>query len=210
MAQDTGKQVHPMVPELLDQVKKGEMTRREFVRTAAVLGVTAGAAYGMVGMRPRPAAAQTKKMGGHLRVGMNVMEITDPATFDWTEKGNGARQITEALVRIGNDNVARPYLAEGWTASESGIPQAFLQIDVPDSVKLEGKMLTEFRDLAKNEYVREPFERLIDPGRTKIGFTLISEPESGDSLSLNIIAYIKSEDGDDNYYLRRRDRKSVV
>ena len=118
MAQDNGKRVHPLVPELLDQVKKGEMTRREFVRTAALLGVSAGAAYGMVGMRPRPAAAQTKKMGGHLRVGMNVMAITDPATFDWTEKGNGARQITESFVRIGNDNVARPYLAEGWSVSE--------------------------------------------------------------------------------------------
>lgn len=95
-------------------------------------------------------------------------------------------------------------LAEGWTASKSGIPQAFLQIDVPDSVKLEGKVLTEFRELANNEYVREPFERLIDPGKTEIGFTLISEPDSGDSLSLNIIAYIKSEDGDDNYFIRRR------
>ncbi len=95
-------------------------------------------------------------------------------------------------------------LAEGWTTSKSGIPQAFLQIDVPDSVKLEGKVLTEFRELAKNEYVREPFERLIDPGRTEIGFTLISEPDPGDSLSLNIIAYIKSEDGNDNYFIRRR------
>lgn len=95
-------------------------------------------------------------------------------------------------------------LAAGWSASKSGIPQAFLQIDVPDSVKLEGKVLTEFRELANNEYVREPFERMIDPGQTEIGFTLISEPEPGDSLSLNIIAYIKSEDGDANYYIRRR------
>ncbi|MCH8183498.1 MAG: ABC transporter substrate-binding protein [Proteobacteria bacterium] len=118
MTQDKGKRVHPLVPELLDQVKKGEMTRREFVRTAALLGVSAGAAYAMVGARPRQAAAQTKKMGGHLRVGMNVMEITDPATFDWTQKGNGARQITEGLVRIGNDNVSRPYLAESWEASD--------------------------------------------------------------------------------------------
>ena len=118
MAEDKGKRVHPLVPELLNQVKKGEMTRREFVRAAALLGVSATAAYGMVGMRPRQAAAQAKKMGGHLRVGMNVMEITDPATFDWTEKGNGARQITEGLTRIGNDNVARPYLAESWTVTE--------------------------------------------------------------------------------------------
>ncbi len=119
MARDKGKRLHPLVPELLDQVQKGEMTRREFVRTAALLGVSAGAAYAMVGVRPSRAASHAKKkMGGHLRIGMNVMEITDPATFDWTEKGNGARQITEGLVRIGNDNVSRPYLAESWTVSE--------------------------------------------------------------------------------------------
>ena len=69
---------------------------------------------------------------------------------------------------------------------------------------LEGKVLTEYRDLAKNEFVREPFERMIDPGKTEIGFTLLSEPEPGDYLSLNVIAYIKSEAGDDNYYIRRR------
>lgn len=95
-------------------------------------------------------------------------------------------------------------LAEGWTASKSGIPRAFLQIDVPDSVQLEGKELTEYRELSKNEFVREPFERMIDPGRTEIGFTLISKPEPGDFLNLNIIAYIKSDDGDDNFYIRRR------
>ena len=95
-------------------------------------------------------------------------------------------------------------LAEGWSASESGIPKVFLQIDVPDSVTLAGKVLTGYQELSKNEFVREPFERMIEPGRTEIEFTLTSEPKVGETFSLNIIAYIKSEDGDDNYYIRRR------
>ena len=95
-------------------------------------------------------------------------------------------------------------LAAGWSASESGIPKVFLQIDVPDSVTLSGKVLTEYRELAKNDFVQEPFERMIEPGKTEIGFTLTSLPKAGETLSLNIIAYIKSEDGDDNYYIRRR------
>lgn len=95
-------------------------------------------------------------------------------------------------------------LAAGWTASESGIPKVFLQIDVPDSVTLAGKVLTGYQELSKNEFVREPFERMIEPGRIEIEFTLTSEPKAGETLSLNIIAYIKSEDGDDNYYIRRR------
>lgn len=95
-------------------------------------------------------------------------------------------------------------LAAGWSASESGIPKVFLQIDVPDSVMLAGKVLTGYQELSKNEFVREPFERMIEPGRTEIEFTLTSEPKVGETFSLNIIAYIKSEDGDDNYFIRRR------
>ena len=123
MAQDSDTKTHPLVPELANQLKKGEIDRRDFLRTVTLLGVAAPVAYSMAGRlmgeAPVPAAAaQEMKKGGHLRVGMNVMEITDPATFDWTEKGNGARHIVESLVRTGNDNVARPYLAESWRASD--------------------------------------------------------------------------------------------
>src|SRR3546814_3633226 len=44
--------------------------------------------------------------------------MSDPATFDWTEKSNVARQIVEYLTITGDDNVTRPYLAESWSASE--------------------------------------------------------------------------------------------
>ncbi len=49
---------------------------------------------------------------------MNVKEITDPATYDWSEKGNVARHMVEPLVRINHENFAEPYLAESWEASE--------------------------------------------------------------------------------------------
>ena len=123
MPKDSDSETHPIIPELANQLKKGEIDRRDFIRTATLLGVAAPVAYSMagplMGEAPIPAAAaQAMKMGGHLRVGMNVMEITDPATFDWTEKGNGARHVVESLVRIGNDNVSRPYLAESWKVSD--------------------------------------------------------------------------------------------
>ena len=65
-------------------------------------------------------------MGGNLRVSMNVMESSDPAIYDWSEKGNLARHMTEPLSRIGQDGVARPYLAESWEAL--GRPQ---DLDLP-------------------------------------------------------------------------------
>ena len=127
-----------------------------------------------------------------------------------TEPGSNTVQIAATLeaeeLTVGQSYTIdlRLELAEGWSASESGIPKAFLQIDVPDSVTLAGKVLTEYRELSRNEFVQEPYERMIEPGQTEIEFTLTGEPKAGEALSLNVIAYIKSEDGDDNYYVRRR------
>ena len=112
---------HPYVPELLDQFRKGRIDRREFLGTATRLGVSAAAAYTMAGsvIGPRVSmAAETPRMGGNLRVSMNVKEIADPATYDWSEKANVARHMIEPLVRISKDNLAEGWLAESWEASD--------------------------------------------------------------------------------------------
>jgi peptide/nickel transport system substrate-binding protein len=64
------------------------------------------------------AAAAEPKMGGILKVSMRVQEMADPATFDWTEKSNVARQFLEYLTITGPDNITRPFLAESWEASD--------------------------------------------------------------------------------------------
>ncbi len=111
--------VHPLVPEVHNQFLTGRISRREFLRTATLLGVSASAAYAMSGaVGIGNAAAQTPKAGGTLRVSMAVQEMTDPALFDWTEKSNVARHICEYLTITGADNVTRPYLAESWSASD--------------------------------------------------------------------------------------------
>ena len=117
---DDKRKVHPIIPEMREQLRKGEITRRDFISTATRLGLSAAAAYTMAGsiIAPGRAQAATPKMGGNLRVSMNVKEITDPATYDWSEKGNVARQIIEPLVEINKDNIASPKLAESWSASE--------------------------------------------------------------------------------------------
>ena len=88
MGRMTKRKRHPYIPELKEQLRKGEIDRREFLRTATLLGVSAASAYAMAGAVGRGRAfAATPKTSGTLRVGMNVMEITDPAKFDWTEEG---------------------------------------------------------------------------------------------------------------------------
>ena len=122
MTDKSHKRIHPAVPEFADQLAKGKIDRREFLRTATLLGVSATAAYAMAGKitgqhAVSRAQAATPKKGGNLRVSMNVKEITDPATYDWSEKGNVARQFVEPLVRIDSNNVAQPHLVESWSAS---------------------------------------------------------------------------------------------
>jgi peptide/nickel transport system substrate-binding protein len=116
--------VHPAIPELADQLRKGNMSRREFLRTTTLLGMSAAASYSLVGkltgqsLVPPASAATNGKRGGRLRIAMRVQEMTDPATFDWVEKSNVARQIVEYLTVTGVDNITRPYLAERWEASD--------------------------------------------------------------------------------------------
>lgn len=123
-AKKLGYETHPYLPELADLLRQGRVGRREFLRTATLLGMSATAAYAMAGsitgegVGVKSAMAQSPKSGGSLRVAMAVQEMTDPATFDWVEKSNVARFIVEHLTRTGADNITRPYLAEGWEASE--------------------------------------------------------------------------------------------
>ena len=123
VARRLGGEVHTAIPELADQLHRDKIDRRQFVRTAALLGMSAGAAYALAGRMTgshivRRAAAQAGKKGGTFRMAMRVQEMSDPATFDWAEKSNIARQVVEYLVLTDADNVTHPYLAEKWEASD--------------------------------------------------------------------------------------------
>ena len=123
MTFDRKRKIHPAVPELADQLAKGKIDRRDFLRTTTLLGLSAAAAYAMAGKITGeaivPAArAATPRKGGTLRVSMRCQEVTDPATYSWEEMSNVGRQVLEYLTVIGPDNVTRPFLCERWAASE--------------------------------------------------------------------------------------------
>lgn len=118
-----GSHAHPYVPELANAYVKGDVGRRDFLRVSSLLGVSAVAAYSFAWRVDGPfwipeAGAAKGKMGGELRWAMEVQEITDPATYDWTQKSDIARWIVEYLTRTKSDNVTVPYLAESWEASD--------------------------------------------------------------------------------------------
>jgi peptide/nickel transport system substrate-binding protein len=114
---------HPYVPRLKEQLAKGKMDRREFLRMSTLLGLSATAAYGFVGKVTgqsfaRPARAAVPE-GGKLLLGGRVKEVKHPHTFSWgTWDSNITRQVTEYLTKTGADNVTRPYLLDRWEASD--------------------------------------------------------------------------------------------
>ena len=120
---ELGAETHSYLPELCDQLRTSKITRRDFLRQAALLGMTAGVAYAtadkLIGGALVPSVqAATPKAGGTLRVSMRIQEVADPASFDWTEKSNVARFLVEHLTRTKADNVTVPYLASNWEASD--------------------------------------------------------------------------------------------
>jgi len=125
--QGRDEQIHPKAAEAFDLMRRGRMDRREFVRVAALLGVGAATAYKMAGIKPAyaamadmpfPADDPNAKMGGILRVGMQIQKMEDTATYSWVEMSNQSRHTIEYLSMTGPDNVTRPMLAERWQASD--------------------------------------------------------------------------------------------
>ena len=116
----TTKRIHPGVKQMKKALVEGKCSRREFLRTVTLLGVSAATAYGMAGLPAfvPSARAAGQKMGGVFKFGMAVQEMADPATYAWNEKAVVARHIIEYLVETGPDNITRPYLAESWETSD--------------------------------------------------------------------------------------------
>ena len=118
------EKTHIGIPKMCKDLADGRVGRREFLRTTTLLGLSAPVAYSLLGeitgdgAIPQAQAQDAPQQGGTLRISMPVMEISDPATVDWSQKGNLLRMVIEPLVQLGSDNIARPWLAESWEASD--------------------------------------------------------------------------------------------
>jgi len=124
---DSARKLHPALPQLRDEARKGAIARREFLRMAALLGVALPSARALIGEAAAdeaPAAATsaraeaTPRQGGILRFASEVREIGDPALAPSIEASDMLRNALERLVELDADNVARPRLAESWQPNE--------------------------------------------------------------------------------------------
>jgi peptide/nickel transport system substrate-binding protein len=113
------KALHPAAEMHAQEVRDGKLDRREFLVRTTALGVSAAAAYGLLGLDAPAAMAEEMTMGGTLRMNMETKGLKDPRTFDWSELANFARGWLEYLVEYNNDGSLRGMLLESWTANDN-------------------------------------------------------------------------------------------
>ncbi len=115
-----GTSVHWAAEMHAQEYRDGKLSRREFLTRTTGLGLTAAAAYGMIGMvAPAHAAGEdAKQEGGTLRVQQEVRALKDPRTYDWSQIANVSRGTLEYLVEYNSDGTFRGMLLEGWEVNE--------------------------------------------------------------------------------------------
>jgi peptide/nickel transport system substrate-binding protein len=103
---------HPTIARLVDALEQRKLDRREFLRAATLLGMTAPMAYGLAGCgeenKSEQAAPAGARKGGVLRVGMHIPVLDNPHIFSWVSDSNVVRQCNDYLTRTRPDGVTVP------------------------------------------------------------------------------------------------------
>jgi peptide/nickel transport system substrate-binding protein len=115
------KKIHSHISALQEWHAQGLISRREFIRQAALLGVTATTAYSLAGgieanASDRPTAAELPR-GGTLRIAQRCQELEKPHANINVEASNVIRQVYDYLTVTGVDNITRPSLCKRWEPS---------------------------------------------------------------------------------------------
>ncbi len=109
---------HPAVQMYAAELRAGKLSRREFLTRTTAFGVSAVAAYGLMGMTA-PAAAQEAKAGGIVRMAMEVKGTKDPRLADWPQIANIYRGWLEYLVQYNPDGTFEGRLLDSWTTNDN-------------------------------------------------------------------------------------------
>ena len=120
------KKEHKHIKTLRQQFIDGRMERRDFLRYATLLGLSASSAYAFTEkitgiVHPTYAQGRTPQLrqGGTLRFGMSLGgDVTNAHALSWVQLANVSTQVVDTLTRIDHDNLTHPHLAEDWEVSE--------------------------------------------------------------------------------------------
>ncbi|MFZ1471207.1 MAG: ABC transporter substrate-binding protein [Paracoccaceae bacterium] len=116
---NTPDMLHPAAQMYAEEVRTGTLSRREFLARTTALGVSATAAYGLLGLSAPAQAQETPVAGGTLRMSMETKGLKDPRTADWSQIANFTRGWLEYMVEYNNDGSLRGMLLESWEANDN-------------------------------------------------------------------------------------------
>ena len=115
MAKNT---VHPAALMYASEVRTGQLSRREFLTRTTALGVSAAAAYGLLGLNTPAVAEAHITMGGILRMSMETKAVKDPRLADWPQIANVYRGWLEYLVQYNSDGTFVGRLLDSWSTND--------------------------------------------------------------------------------------------
>jgi len=115
-----GLKTHPVAQMYAAEHKAGHMDRREFLVRSTALGLSAAAAYALIGANPALADGHraVPAQGGTMRIQTRVYAGKDPRVYDWSELGNLTRGIVEYLVQYNPDGSFEGVLLDSWEAND--------------------------------------------------------------------------------------------
>jgi peptide/nickel transport system substrate-binding protein len=110
--------IHPAARMYAEEFKTGRLSRREFLTRSTALGVSAAAAYGLIGLNAPARAESHVSVGGILRVAMETKAPKDPRLADWPQIANFYRGWLEYLIQYNPDGTFEGRLLESWSAND--------------------------------------------------------------------------------------------
>lgn len=124
--------IHPYVTKAQERLADGRIGRREFLRLASLMGVSAGTAWVLAAcgapattQAPQPTSAPvatavpvaTIKRGGTLKIGFGLQAVDHPARLSWTQGADVLRTQFEYLTLTDRNGITHPYLLDSWQAN---------------------------------------------------------------------------------------------
>lgn len=127
------KRIHPLIPEAQNELRKGNLSRRDFLRLSSLLGLSVATSQILAACAPEETATPTQeptavtaveptapliKRGGVLRCATRVERVDHPARFSLVSQSHPWRHVFEYLTSTDPQGVTHPYLLEKWEASD--------------------------------------------------------------------------------------------